>query len=222
MATQQDYDLDHVRLTDRPLIVCDIDEVVLEFISPFAAFLRSQNHELLPRSFHLHGNIVSTLDGSFPEAAIVSAFLDAFFAAQDKWQMPAEQAVETLHRLAEDADIVFLTAMSPRHRIVRRNLLDRFDLHFPMVATEGPKGPVVTALHGARSLPVAFIDDIERNLLSVREHVPDCLLLTMIANADFRALAPEPCAGIRAVAGWAEAFGLLQAHVCTDVRPQTD
>ena len=51
-------DLNHIQLADRPLIVCDIDEVVLEFLTPFSNFLRSCGRDLLPRSFRLNGNIV--------------------------------------------------------------------------------------------------------------------------------------------------------------------
>jgi hypothetical protein len=205
-------DISHVPLRDRPLIVCDVDEVVLEFISPFTAFLRANNHDLLPRSFRLHGNIVSLLDGSEPDNDAIAAFQESFFGSQDIWQTPAERAVETLDALSAEADIVFLTAMPPRHQMIRRALLDRFGLTFPMIATEEPKGPVVAQLHGRRTLPLAFLDDIQRNLLSVREHVPDCFLVTMMANADFRAFAPPPAEGVINASGWDEAAQLIRAH----------
>lgn len=203
----------HVPLRDRPLVVCDIDEVVLEFISPFTRFLRANDHDLLPRSFRLHGNIVSLIDGTAPDDAAVSAFLEEFFRTQDRWQIPALRVVQTLADLSDEADIVFLTAMPPRHRPVRRALLDSFDLAFPMIATEEPKGPVLARLHGERSQPVVFIDDIQRNLLSVGEHMPQCMLLTMMANAQFRAFAPPVCNGIVSASDWDDAFRLIRAHI---------
>jgi hypothetical protein len=206
-------DIDHVRLGNRPLVVCDIDEVVLEFISPFTTFLRANNYDLLPRSFRLHGNIVSLSDGTEPSDAVIAEFQESFFGTQDLWQMPAPGAVETLAALSTDADIVFLTAMPPRHQPVRRALLDRFGLDFPMVATEQPKGPVVAQLHRNRTLPVVFIDDIARNLHSVREQVPECLLITMMANADFRAFAPVPSEGVQSATNWDEAEELIRAHI---------
>lgn len=206
-------DLSHVSLRHRPLVVCDIDEVVLEFLTPFTRYLRARDHDLLPRSFRLHGNVVSRMDGTVPEDTIVSAFLDNFFLTQDQWQTPAEQVVETLASLAEDADIVFLTAMPPRHRPIRRALLDDFGLHFPMIATEQPKGPVLAALHGDRRQPVVFLDDIERNLRSVGEAVPDCLLINLMANADFRPFLPVPSAGIVGADDWGAAEKLIRAHI---------
>ncbi|SEI04598.1 hypothetical protein SAMN05216228_101943 [Rhizobium tibeticum] len=206
-----------IRLGDRPLIVCDIDEVVLEFLSPFTAFLRSHSYDLLPRSFRLYGNIVSLLDGSELDKAAVDSFEEVFFANQHLWQTPAERAVETLRALSDDADVVFLTAMPPRHHAIRRKLLDQLDLSFDLIATQEPKGPVVARLHDRRSLPVAFIDDMQRNLLSVADHVPECLLLTMMANADFKPFAPPPVGSIVAAAGWEHAADLLRAHFSADI-----
>lgn len=205
-------EFDHVPLRDRPLVVCDIDEVVLEFISPFTQFLRANGHDLLPRSFRLHGNIVSLADGTAPNDAAVSAYLEEFFRTQDQWQIPAAGVAEALATIADEADVVFLTAMPPRHRPVRRMLLDSFGLTFPMIATEEPKGPVLARLHGERPLPVVFIDDIERNLRSVGEHMPNCMLLTMMANADFRAFAPPPSNGIVGATDWADACRLICAY----------
>ena len=206
-------DIEDVPLRDRPLVVCDVDEVVLEFLTPFTRYLRANDHDLLPRSFRLHGNIVSTRDGQQPDDATVSAFLEAFFGVQDKWQTPAERVIETLTSLAEDADIVFLTAMPPRHRPVRRALLDGFGLHFPMIATEQPKGPVLARLHGERDQPVVFIDDIERNLLSVGAAVPDCLLINLMANADFRPFLPVPSEGIVSAENWDVTERLIRDHI---------
>ncbi|MBW9113049.1 hypothetical protein JNB88_05230 [Rhizobium cauense] len=205
-----------VRLGDRPLIVCDIDEVVLEFLSPFTAFLRSHSYDLLPRSFRLYGNIVSLLDGSELDKAAVDSLEEIFFANQHLWQNPAEKAVETLQALSADADIVFLTAMPPHHHSIRRKLLDELDLSFDLIATVEPKGPVVARLHDRRNVPVAFIDDMQRNLLSVADHVPECLLLTMMANSDFKAFAPSPVGDIVAATDWGHAAELLRAHFSAD------
>lgn len=206
-------EFDHVPLRDRPLVVCDIDEVVLEFISPFTRFLRANGHDLLPRSFRLHGNIVSLNDGTAPDNAAVSAYLEEFFRTQDQWQVPARRAAEALATISTEADVVFLTAMPPRHRPVRRALLDSFGLTFPMIATEEPKGPVLARLHGGRTQPVVFIDDIERNLRSVGEHIPDCMLLTMMANEEFRTFAPPPSNGIIGATDWDEASRLIRDHI---------
>ncbi|TCM57525.1 hypothetical protein C8J36_102325 [Rhizobium sp. PP-F2F-G48] len=205
---------DHITLTDRPLIVCDIDEVVLEFVTPFQTFLKAGGRELLPRSFRLHGNIVPLGSTEPVPDAMVPTLLEDFFQTQDAWQTPARQAAETLADLSGEADIVFLTAMPPRHTEVRRRLLDRHGLSaYPLLATEAPKGPVVRQLHDARDVPVVFIDDILRNLESVRAHAPDCLLIRLMANAEFLAMAPAPSEGIESAADWADAARIIRRHL---------
>lgn len=204
---------DHITLRDRPLVVCDIDEVVLEFLTPFQGFLKSEGLDLLPRSFRLHGNIIRQTSGEPVDEAEVSALIESFFAAQLDWQGPADSVHESLQALSEEADIVFLTAMPPRHARLRRALLDRHALPYPLLATEEPKGPVVARLHDRRRHKLVFIDDILRNLRSVRDHAPDCMLIHLIANAQFRALMPQPDQGIAAATDWPHAVALIRSHL---------
>ncbi|TCU17344.1 hypothetical protein [Rhizobium sullae] len=205
------FDISHVRLGDRPLIVCDVDDVVLQFIDPFQRFLLSEGHELLPRSFRLHGNIVSK-DGVALEDIHVSRLVETFFERQEEWQLPVSLAAETLSRLSAEADIVFLTAMPPVYADQRRRLLDRFGLTHPLLAAREPKGPIVKMLHGARPLPVAFIDDMAVNLHSVREHVDNCLLLHLMPVSEIHRFAPAAMDGTPRVNNWNEAASMIGRH----------
>lgn len=210
-----DAEHDDLHLGERPLIVCDIDEVVLEFLTPFQGYLVDNGFELRPTSFKLNGNIFSLTHGGETPEDEVARLLEAFFASHDEWQTPVHQAADSLSRLSEQADIVFLTAMPPRHRAVRRNLLSRHGFDYPMIATEAPKGPAVLALHGARAQPVVFVDDIFVNLHSVRTHVPETLLVNLMANDVFRALAPHPGDGVEIATDWPHAEALIKAHLAT-------
>lgn len=211
----QTLSLDHVHLSERPLIVCDIDEVVLEFLTPFANFLRGSGRELLPRSFRLHGNIIESAGNTEIADTLTTELLEEFYARQDAWQTPAGHVAETLEDLSAYADVVFLTKMAPRHQSVRRTLLDRHGLHYPLLACEDEKGPIIKRLHDGRAHRLVFIDDILRNLLSVRAHAPECLLINMMANEDFRALAPDPGDGILKAGNWPEAAAIIKSHLLT-------
>lgn len=197
----------------RPLIVCDIDEVVLEFLDPFDRYLNSVGHKLHPDSFRLHGNIRSITEDIAAARDEVDRMEEEFFASQHRWQVPAKGVDAALPSLSRDADIVFLTAMPPRHHDVRRTLLDLHGLDFPMIATEEPKGPVVASLIGERQVPAAFIDDIVRNHDSVRSHAPGCLLIHLMANQVFRAMAPKPEEDIVIAEDWVDAERLIREHL---------
>ncbi|ARO23563.1 hypothetical protein CO659_14920 [Rhizobium sp. S9] len=207
-----ELDISHIRLGERPLIVCDVDDVVLQFIDPFQLFLQSLGHEFLPRSFRLHGNIVSKADGTEIEGRQVSRLIEDFFEAQELWQTPVDRVVETLGRLSQVADILFLTAMPPRFQDQRRRLLDSAGLLFPLLASEQPKGPIVHALHASRSFPVAFIDDMAHNLHSVREYMADCLLIHLMPDSPVHRFAPAAADDITRATDWAHAAEVIEAH----------
>lgn len=71
---------------DRPLLVLDVDDVVLEFIKPFPRFLERRGLRLTLKSFHLTGNIAEAASGRLVEQPEVTALLDEFFETQAEWQ----------------------------------------------------------------------------------------------------------------------------------------
>lgn len=67
---------------DRPLLILDVDDVVLEFIRPFPQFLKSRGFGLTLASFRLTGNIAETASGRLIEQPEVTALLGDFFDTQ--------------------------------------------------------------------------------------------------------------------------------------------
>ncbi|MFT4182804.1 MAG: hypothetical protein QM636_12920 [Rhizobium sp.] len=208
-----ELDMSHVRLGDRPLIVCDVDDVVLHFFAPFLSFIEAEGHEFLPRSFRLTGNIVSKASGIAVEEKEVQRLIEAFFEAQEQWQTPLDRVIDTLSAFSKDADIAFLTAMPPQFSAQRRRLLDRLGLTYPLLASLQPKGPILRALHGNRSLPVAFVDDMAHNLHSVRDHVESCLLINLKPDSVVHRMAPAAAADIAQTSDWSQAASLIQSHI---------
>src|SRR5690606_11333222 len=161
---------------DRPLLVLDVDDVLLEFIRPFPKFLEARGFSLTMASFRLTGNIAEKATGRLVEQPEVTALLDEFFLGQAEWQTLTDGAVEALATFAGKVEIVLLTAMYHRHRDTRRAHLDALGLHYPLLTTEMAKGPAVAKLRGDSGRPVAFVDDQPSNLLSVGDLLPDAHL----------------------------------------------
>lgn len=195
----------------RPLLVADVDEVVLDFVGPFTRFLAHAGYAFASRSFRLTGNVVNAESGEKVDPAATGALLDAFFAAQAEWQTAAKGAVSALARLARDIEIVLLTAMPHRFHAVRRQHLDALGVPYPLLTTEMAKGPAIARLRGDGGRPVAFVDDLPPNLASVRESVADAHLFHLMAHAGMRALLPELPDGIRPLADWDDAEGAIRA-----------
>ncbi|WP_378950802.1 hypothetical protein [Mesorhizobium sp. ANAO-SY3R2] len=189
----------------RPLLVLDVDEVLLEFMSPFMSFLDAQGLQFLSKSFRLTGNIVERQTNRPLDQEAVSALLGSFFDAQRDWQTAALGAAEAVADLAQGAEVVMLTAMPHRHRQVRREHLDTLGFPYPLLTTEAAKGPALRQLRGDSGRSVAFVDDIPHNLVSVREAVADAHLFNLMAYRDMRPLLPPLPEGIVVADDWSEA-----------------
>ncbi|OHV89182.1 hypothetical protein [Mesorhizobium sp. ORS 3428] len=197
--------IEELAADDRPLLVLDVDDVILEFIRPFPRYLLSRGFGLTLASFRLTGNIAETASGRLIEQAEVSALLGDFFDAQADWQGVIDGAAEALATLGQHAEIVLLTAMPHKHRAVRRAHLDALGLTYPLLTTEMAKGPAIAKLRGANGRPVAFVDDQPANLLSARSSVADAHLFHLMADNALRAFLPPTPDDIIAVDNWREA-----------------
>lgn len=190
---------------DRPLLVLDVDDVVLDFIRPFPRFLTTRGFELRLQSFRLHGNIYELASGTAAADDAVSELIDAFFEGQSDWQTVTEGAADALARIAQAAEIVMLTSMPHRYRDVRRAHLTRLGLDYPLLTTEMAKGPAIRRLRGDSGRAVAFVDDQPRNLVSAREWVADARLFHLMADNSLRVFLPEPPQGTETVEDWSRA-----------------
>lgn len=190
---------------DRPLLVLDVDEVVLEFIRPFMRYLEADGMELTLSSFSLFKNVVRRADRLAVDPDHVAERLDAFFHAQADWQVPTLGAAETVAALSREAEVVMLTAMPHKHRATRRVLLDTLGFPYPLLTTEMAKGPAIRRLRGDKGRPVTFVDDIPYNLVSVREAVPDAQLVNLMAYTEMRKVMPALPENIAVADDWATA-----------------
>lgn len=195
----------------RPLLVLDVDEVLLEFMSPFRRFLAAEGLLFLAKSFRLTGNIVEQQTNRALDQEAVSTLLGNFFDAQRDWQTAASGAAEAVARLSQGAEVVMLTAMPHRHRQIRREHLDVLGFPYPLLTTETAKGPALRQLRGGSGRSVAFVDDIPYNLVSARESVTDAHLFNLMADRLMRPLLPPLPEGIVVADNWSEAAPKIAA-----------
>jgi hypothetical protein len=203
--------IEELAADDRPLLVLDVDDVVLEFIRPFPKFLEERGFHLTMASFRLTGNIAEKATGRLVEQPEVTALLDEFFHGQAGWQTMTDGAAEALASFEGHAEIVMLTAMFHRHRETRRAHLDALGLPYPLLTTEMAKGPAVARLRGATNRPVAFVDDQPGNLVSARSCVPDIHLFHLMADNSLRQFLPPLPEDIVQVHDWRDATPRIAA-----------
>lgn len=189
----------------RPLLVLDVDDVILYFVGPLLRYFESQGAQLQLSTFRLFGNVFDTTTGAALDNERVREMLDSFFDAQGHWQEPVDGAAQAISAIARHAEIVLLTAMPHRHRDTRRLYLDRLGLPYPLLTTEQAKGPAIRRLRGQTGRAVAFVDDMPHNLISARQEVADSHLFHLMADNSFRTLIPAPPKDVTIVMDWTEA-----------------
>ncbi len=205
----------------RPLIVCDVDEVVLHLIAHLEDYLHARDLMFLKHEYRLTGNIGTRNERRELPAADVRRHLQVFFDEICPRQDLVPGADEALHALVRDWDIVLLTNLPGGHnKPVREKRLAEMGMTFPVLTNSGPKGGAVAALAAGRPAPVVFIDDSPTNHSSVHASLPSAIQIQFIADARFRETV-DPAGHVSLVTGdWQETSAFIGGIVPGARRPE--
>jgi len=194
-----------LRFSGRPLVICDVDEVVLHFTSDFEAFLGERGLQLVPDSFALNGNVRERRSGKPIANRHLGQLLDLFFHERTLNMKPIAGAVPALLEFGRQADIVLLTNLPHTAGNLRRRNLESLGLPYPVITNSGAKGPAVLELAGLSGHGTTiFIDDSPQFIASAREHAPQVHLIHFLQDERFsRHLEPLDYVSLRS-ATWEE------------------
>lgn len=172
--------------SSRPLIICDVDEVILHMIAHLEDYLHANDLRFLNHAYRLTGNIAPRDRDTPVPADQVKSLLINFFDDISHQQDMVPAANTSLESLAGNWDIVFLTNLPGSHnKLAREALLSGMGMPYPVVTNSGPKGGAVAALAGGRAAPVVFIDDSPTNHRSVQATFPTSVQIQFIADQRF-------------------------------------
>ena len=219
MNTQTHIEIASLELKPRPLIICDVDEVVLQFVVAFERYIVRHGFRLDARSFALFGNITRSADESKAGDAEVGDLLHAFFAAETGSMDLVPGALDALSALSELAQIVLMTNIHAAYFQARLDNLLAHGLTYPVLANEGPKGPAVASLSARVTAPVFFVDDSPSNIRSVVREAPRAHIIHFMADTRYLRLA-EPMQGVSLKTGqWEEARSFIEATIADSFDP---
>ncbi len=173
---------------DRPLLVCDVDEVILHLVAPLERLLEEQGYELRKQAVRLSGNVFDVKTGEQASQQIVWSALATLFEEQHERQHVVDDAADTLHKLHQDFDIILLTNLPHRFGDIRRDYLKNIDIPFPVITNTGAKGPAMEWINKSQNEELAFVDDTPDHLNSVQVHAPNTHLVHFMANDEFRTM----------------------------------
>ncbi len=175
-----------------PLLIVDADEVILQFVAGFDAFLRRQGLYLDLASYRLHGNVRRLDDNSAVLDVEVTALLDEFRSELD-WLEAVTGAQPALASLAGSVSVAVLTNISPTQAGPRARNLMTLGLDLPLIANNGLKGPAIRDLARHAAAQTFFVDDIPQQLASAAEHAPEVVRVHLVGDERLKPLlAPSP------------------------------
>ncbi len=195
----------------RPLIICDVDDVVVHFLRCFDAMLAERDHVLEANSFALNGNVVHRETRVEMPADAVSKLVDDLFIERTEFLEAIDGAVDALNMLSDRASVVMLTNLPHHARDQRIRNLQNHGLHFPVITNSGPKGPAIKDLENRTSGPVVFVDDSPNFVKSSFEHAPDVKIVHFLHDPRFANLHPPLEFVSRTTGDWVDA----QRHIAS-------
>jgi hypothetical protein len=170
---------------NRPLVICDVDEVIVHFTRAFEEFLRDRSMWLDTSSFALNGN-VREIGSNLPVADVVmSDLIDRFFHDKTAELKPIDDAVASINTLSDLATVVLLTNLPHQARDKRIANMRTLGISHPVITNSGPKGPAIAHLAQQTREAVVFIDDSPGFIMSARQHAPDVHLIHFLQDARF-------------------------------------
>ena len=183
--------VDSLNFTNKSLIICDVDEVVIQFLQPLREFLIKNGFRLETNNFSLNDNIFSNSTNRLVGKNKVQQLLLKFYESEAEILPIVENAQKSLLTLSDQANIVFLSNIPKQFEVPRQRNLHSHGLHFPLLINKGPKGPLVATLTAKTNQQIFFLDDNPINLKSVRENVEHIHLIQFVADEDFFNLSPK-------------------------------
>ncbi len=182
LSEEISYQIETLELDpDRPLVISDADEVLLQFMRQFEVYLDRNEMWIDLSSFKLQGNI--KYKGSDEVVDMTNRnIIDDFFAAETLNFSPVDGAAEALTALSKEAQVIILTNLPIAQKNERQINLSEHGMDYPVIVGSGLKGPAVKSLGDKINAPLFFLDDIPHNINSVAEYVPMSGRIHMIAD----------------------------------------
>jgi hypothetical protein len=175
---------------NRPLVICDVDDVVVDFIACFDEFLHGQEMRLRPTPKFFHGEIITIDRETYVGEQATMSLIDEFFATRTSIMRPVANAIDSITEISAHAEIVFLTNLPHSAGDQRRENMVNLGLPFPVITNSGPKGPAIDHIAKQTSGPVIFIDDSPFFITSAHEHAPHVKLIHFLHHEAFAVHAP--------------------------------
>ncbi len=175
----------------KPLLISDVDEVIVHFIKEFEEFIGKLGLGLKPGNPAEPYHVFDLKSGLAISAASGFELVNEFFVRHTRSMKAIDGAIEGLNWLSKHATIVMLTNLPHFAGDDRRANLAMLGVDFPVITNSGPKGPALREIASRTNAPVVFIDDSQHFIQSAYDHAPDVHLIHFLHDERFSKFVPE-------------------------------
>ncbi len=174
-------------IKDKPLIVCDADEVIFDFMNSFETYLHTKGLYFNWKSYALDGNILNDKNEALSKNQITDIIHNFFMHKTESMDL-VEGAVKSLQKLSRLYNIIILSNIPLKFYEKRKVALKKNGMNFPFFANTGPKGKAVKYLSDIHKGKIWFIDDSPYQIKSVKLEEKNVNTILFVGNSKLEAL----------------------------------
>ena len=167
---------------NKPILICDADEVIFDFMHEFLLFLKKYNFFFNWDSYALTGNIIRKNNTALSEEE-VKKLINFFFKSCTLNMKLVNGARSSLHKISEKFNIIILSNIPFEFYELRKSALDKNGLNFPFFANRGEKGTPSSIISNLHNNQTWFIDDSPSQVSSVRKKNTNIKTILFIENS---------------------------------------
>ena len=157
---------------DLPLVIIDADEVIVHFAKPFLLYLNERGWALELNGYNLSNSIKNIKTNKILENRKSQKLVIDFIKKETHKQPITEGALKALHNISKFSQIIILTNVPEYAYEDRLKNFKDFNISFPIIINQGPKGPALNLLSQGFKEPIIFIDDNLSQIESAKKYVP--------------------------------------------------
>ena len=197
---------------NKPLLISDADEVILNFVQAFETYLNSIGLYYDLSSYALFGNIKKIKENIAIENDQITKHITDFYNLHTEEISFVNESIKYLGKIKNDLDCqIIVVSNLPHHNREKREISFRKNgLDFPIISNSGLKGLTIKEIAKNQKNKIFFIDDISANLLSAHNEVDGIKLIHYISDKRLEKLASTPKEVDFKAKDWKEIYNYLE------------
>jgi len=198
---------------DLPLLICDADEVIFNFMDSFDKFLNSKDMYFSYNTFKLNGNIINKSNNQAISNNKIPTLISNFFK-NNTLDMPLiKNAKEVLSELSKKLNVIILSNIPQSSAVDRIKCLKKNNMHYIFLSNEGPKNTKCLELEKLTNKKVFFIDDLPNQISSVSNSCKNIITIHFLQNKKLIKIIPEVKNCDYKVNNWISIKNIILEHI---------